>query len=122
MTVAMLGNNYQYAYEPVHANGRSYITPGVGCYLGQDQAWLTKILPESTLNELVKTAPQLVNAIQGDTTLTQAQKDAKLLDLAKQQGIGGSWFERNQTLLIAGGVLVLVALVAVQTTKRRRRR
>lgn len=123
MRVAMLGNSYRYAYAPA---GQSYIRP-MGCaYLGQDTTSTRSERAGENITEITKTLigimPEVVDSIQSDTSLTQAQKDAQLLALAKREGLAGNWFERNQTLVVGGAVLVLLGVVAMSTVKRRRRR
>lgn len=122
-TVAMLGNSYPFAYAPAQSAflGATVSPSERRAYhmLGQESAPADTSAWERILTEAIKQGPEYVRRIKGDPSATPTEK-AAADEAAKVLGM--SWFERNQSLVVTGGVLALIAVVAVMTTQKRARR
>lgn len=122
-TVAMLGASFPYAYAPASSSMLgAVVSPSerrAYHMLGQDSAPADTTAWERLLTEAIRQGPEYVRRIKGDPAATPMEK-AAADEAAKRLGM--SWFERNQGLVVTGGVLALVAVVAVMTTQKRSRR
>jgi len=114
-TVAMLGKTYGYGYAPTPGQG-------VGASLslfGEDADTTAAERLTSQLIDTIKTSgADIVRAYKNDPTRTADERAAA--DAALQRA--GTWFDRNQTLVVAGAVVLVVGVVAIGTTKKRRGR
>lgn len=124
MHVAMLGNDYSYAYAPDFPGVGMGRVPmlrhggALGCYLGQDEKSAAQQVLERAIDTVGTNLADVIRAIRGapDVSL-EVKQDAE----AAARETLGTWFEKNQTFVIAGVVVLGVALVAAGTARRRRR-